>query len=92
MTAAPVAEHLRDQPPPVAVPDPTAPVDRLAPAEKTRLRIIAAHALRLYPGAVGELISRELLAWEEFGFRIGDGALMARLAEKIRAEALAAGL
>jgi hypothetical protein len=33
--------------------------------EKAQLRAAAFRVTRLYPGPVGELISRELLAWEE---------------------------
>lgn len=39
--------------------------------EKTRLRAAAFRATRLYPGPIGELLSRELLSWEEFGYRFG---------------------
>ncbi len=47
--------------------------------EKMRLRAAAFRATRLYPGPVGELVSRELLTWEEFGYRLGGQALMRRL-------------
>ena len=39
--------------------------------EKMRLRAAAFRVTRLYPGPVGELLSRELLTWEEFGYRLG---------------------
>ena len=40
----------------------------------------ASHAaLRLYPGAVGELLARELSAWGEFGHRFGGHDLVAHL-------------
>src|SRR5581483_1105240 len=39
--------------------------------ERMRLRAAAFRATRVYPGPVGELISRELLSWEEFGYRLG---------------------
>ena len=35
--------------------------------EKMRLRAAAFSVTRLYPGPVGEVLSRELLTWEEFG-------------------------
>ena len=41
--------------------------------EKARLRAAAFRVTRLYPGPVGELLSRELLTWEEFGYRLGGG-------------------
>jgi hypothetical protein len=36
-------------------------------------------ALRLYPGAVGELLARELSAWGEFGHQFGGHELVADL-------------
>lgn len=45
--------------------------------EKMRIRAAAFRATRLYPGPVGELLSRELLTWEEFGMRLaGSGQIM----------------
>jgi hypothetical protein len=38
---------------------------------------------RLYPGPVGELVSRELLTWEEFGYRLGGGQLIMRLVDHV---------
>lgn len=51
--------------------------------EKARLRAAAFRAIRLYPGPVGELVSRELLSWEEFGYRLGGGRLVMRLVDHI---------
>lgn len=45
-------------------------------AEKARFRDAALRARRLYPGAVGEVLSSELLTWAEFGFRFGPGRTM----------------
>jgi len=39
--------------------------------EKKRIREAAFYATKLYPGPVGELIFRELLTWEDFGYRLG---------------------
>lgn len=56
----------------MAVPKlPPVPMDH---KEKSELRHLAFKATRLYPGPVGELVSRELLAWEEFGYRLGSYA------------------
>lgn len=45
--------------------------------EKMRLRAAAFRATRLYPGPVGELLSREILSFEEFGWRlVGHGPIM----------------
>ena len=41
--------------------------------EKLRMRSAAFRATRLYPGPVGELVQRELLSWENFGYRLGAG-------------------
>lgn len=46
---------------------------------RSRYRAAAHHAKRAYPGAVGELLSKEILSWEEFGYRLGGEALMARV-------------
>lgn len=45
--------------------------------EKMRLRAAAFRVTRLYPGVVGEILARELLTWEEFGYRLAcDGTVM----------------
>ena len=61
-----------------------APV-RMAPEEKMRLRAAAFRVTRVYPGPVGELVSRELLTWEEFGYRLGGEQLIYRLVDHIMA-------
>lgn len=55
----------------------------MEPAEKMRLRAAAFRVGRLYPGPVGELLSREILTWEEFGYRLGGSALMMSLVDHI---------
>jgi hypothetical protein len=57
--------------------------------EKMRLRAAAFRVTRLHPGPVGELVSRELLAWEEFGYRLGGGQLVMRLVDHVLATPLA---
>ena len=64
----------------------TAEVSRVSPVpmdhhEKMRLRAAAFRVTRLYPGPVGEMLSRELLTWEEFGYRLGGGQLVMRLVD-----------
>ena len=59
--------------------------------EKMRLRAAAFRATRLYPGPVGELVSRELLTWEEFGYRLGGGQLVMRLVDQVLKAPLAQG-
>jgi hypothetical protein len=51
--------------------------------EKMRVRAAAFRATRLYPGPVGELLSRELLTWEEFGYRLGGEQLVMRLVDHV---------
>ena len=51
--------------------------------EKMRLRAAAFRVTRLYPGPVGEMLSRELLTWEEFGYRLGGGQLVMRLVDHV---------
>jgi len=51
--------------------------------EKMRLRAAAFRVTRLYPGPVGELLSRELLTGEEFGYRLGGSQLIMRLVDDV---------
>ena len=59
--------------------------------EKMRLRAAAFRVTRLYPGPVGELLSRELLTWEEFGYRFGGGAFIERLIDHVSSAPVAPG-
>lgn len=56
---------------------------RLDSHEKLRIRTAAYRATRLYPGPVGQMICRELLAWEEFGYRLARDKLIAQLIDDI---------
>lgn len=80
------ADGLVEPPAPIMPPRVNAddPPARLEPHEKMRLRAAAFRATRLWPkpDPIGELISRELLAWEEFGYRFGRGLVM-RLVEHV---------
>jgi hypothetical protein len=51
--------------------------------EKMRLRAAAWRVTRLYPGPVGELLTHELLTWEEFGYRLGGQRLIMRLVDHV---------
>ncbi len=51
--------------------------------ERMRLRAAAFRATRVYPGPVGELLSRELLSWEEFGYRLGSRGLVMGIVDAI---------
>ncbi|MQA12775.1 MAG: hypothetical protein GEV09_00995 [Pseudonocardiaceae bacterium] len=46
---------------------------------RSRFRAAAYRAKQIYPGAVGELLSREIMSWEEFGYRLGGEALMSQV-------------
>lgn len=59
----------------------------LLPRERETYRHAAALARRAYPGALGELVERELLAFAEFGYRLAGDGLVARLAAEVLAEA-----
>ena len=79
-----------------AEPHGTAEVSGMSPVpmdhhEKMRLRAAAFRVTRLYPGPVGELLSRELLTWEEFGYRLGGGQLVMRLVDHVLKAPLAQG-
>jgi hypothetical protein len=54
--------------------------------ERSRMRAAALHARRLYPGAVGELLHRELTAYADFGYQFAADALIPRLAAEILAK------
>lgn len=66
-------------------PDPTA-VTQLCPHDGMRLRVAAHAARRRYPGPVGDLVARELLEWEAFGFRFGAHRRVADLATAVLAD------
>ena len=59
--------------------------------QRMQLRTAAFRATRVYPGPVGELLRRELLDWEEFGYRFGGGALVTRLIDHLSSAPLAPG-
>lgn len=62
---------------------PKAPAVPMEQHEKARLRAAAVRAKRVYPGPAGELLSRDILTWEEFGYRLGSSSLILRLVEQI---------
>jgi hypothetical protein len=59
--------------------------------EKSQLRAAARHARLALPGPIGELVSREITAYAEFGYRFGTDALVPRLAVQVLAMPTAAG-
>jgi hypothetical protein len=60
----------------------TVPTDapaRMEQQERMQLRAAAFRATRVFPGPVGELVSKDLLAFEDFGYVLGGHGLVARL-------------
>jgi hypothetical protein len=51
--------------------------------EQMRLRAAAVRATQVYPGPVGELLSRELLSWEEFGYRLGSRSMITGIVDTV---------
>lgn len=62
---------------------PTSPATPMDHHDKTRVRAAAFRVTRLFPGAVGEMLSRELLTWEEFGYRLGGSGLVFRVVDEV---------
>lgn len=59
------------------------PPARAAPHERHRLRAAAAWAPQVYPGPVGELISRELTAAQEMSWATHGSSLVTRLVDEV---------
>lgn len=74
------AAELRDAPSAATVAPP-----KLDHSESAKIRAAAGRAPKIYPGPVGLILERELLAWHDFGYRIGIGskALMAELVQHL---------
>jgi len=66
----PPPQHASDR-----VPAQSPPV-RMDQHERAQLRTAAFRSTKIFPGAVGELLSGELLAWDEFGYRLGATGLV----------------
>lgn len=61
----------------------TNPPERMDHHDRSRLRAGAFKATKVYPGPVGELICSELLAYDEFGYRLGSKRKVMSLLEHI---------
>jgi hypothetical protein len=61
------------------------PPERLTHHERERIKAAATHALKVFPGPIGAFLSRELLAWEQVGLRLGNGSLTHRTIDAILA-------
>jgi hypothetical protein len=62
---------------------------RMDQQQRMQLRTAAVRAKRVYPGPVGELLYRELLDWETFGYRLGGGGFVTRLIDHLSSAPLA---
>lgn len=50
---------------------------------RQQFRQASHHATKVFPGPVGELLSREILSWEEFVHRFGSDGLMMQVVADI---------
>lgn len=57
--------------------------DQMLYTERQRLRAAAWRATKVYPGPVGALLERELLSWEEMGWRFGSRNLIMGVVEAV---------
>lgn len=62
---------------------PAVALERMDHLERARIRAAAFRATRVYPGPVGELISSEVMAWDELGIRLGSRSRIMALVEHI---------
>lgn len=62
---------------------PAASLERMDQLDRMRIRAAAFRATRVYPGPVGDLICRELMTWEELGWRLGSQRPIMSLVEHI---------
>ena len=58
--------------------------------ERARVALAANRVNRLYPGPVGAILSRELWAWQTFGWRLAHDALITKLVDHILEQETAA--
>jgi hypothetical protein len=65
---------------------PTAAPAQMDPHERSRVRRAAWLGMKLYPGPVGELIGRELMGWEELGYRLREWGPASRLIRFLEGE------
>ena len=61
----------------------TGPLGRSETMDRALIREAAVRANQIYPGPVGELLSRELLSWEQFGYRLGSRTSIMQIVEQI---------
>jgi hypothetical protein len=59
------------------------PMGRSEAMDRALIREAAVRAGQVYPGPVGELLSRELLSWEQFGYRLGSRTSIMQIVQQI---------
>jgi len=59
----------------------------LDPAIRSRLTVAAFRATHRYPGPAGTVLARELLAWADFGYRLGVDRPVMALVDDLLAQA-----
>ncbi len=79
--STPLIEPARDYTSTLA----TIPTLALDTHERSRVRAAAFHAKKVLPDALGQLVSRELLAYEEFGFRFQAKGLSLNVVDEVLA-------
>jgi len=60
--------------------------EALEGGDRATYRVAAERARVAYPGALGELVHRELRAFADFGYRLAGDGLIDRLAAEVLAE------
>lgn len=59
------------------------PPEYMTSDERARVRLAAIRVGRIYPEPVAAVLSRELFAWEQFGWRLAPDALITKLVDHI---------
>jgi hypothetical protein len=63
----------------------TLPAAKADHVDRAKLTNAAWRARKAYPGPVGEVVSRELTEWAEFGWRLGGDSRIAKLVAAVMA-------
>jgi hypothetical protein len=62
---------------------PSALPNKMDPQERLRIRSAAYRTRRVLPPGLAELVAREFLAWEEFGYQFGPNSVVMRAINEI---------
>lgn len=58
-------------------------LQRMDQHEFLRLRTASYRAKKVLPPAIAELVSREIMMWHEFGYRLGDSSIVRRAVDEL---------